>query len=86
MLLLPPGRVRPGLIDVRVALRDRSVPTLTFAFGDDPGEVAVNTGLPEALAPIAAAPAVHLFAYHMSVARGLNPDKPRGLRKVTVTR
>lgn len=86
MLLLPPGRGRPGLIDVRVALRDRSVPTLTFAFGDDPGEVAVNTGLPEALAPVAAAPAVHLFAYHMSVARGLNPDRPRGLRKVTVTR
>ncbi len=86
LLLLPPGRSRPGLIDVRVQLRDRSVPTLTFAFGDDPGDVAINTGLPEALAPIVAAPVVHLFAYYLSVARGLNPDRPRGLRKVTVTR
>lgn len=86
LLLLPPGRSRPGLIDVRVQLRDRSVPTLTFAFGDDPGDLAINSGLPEALAPIAAAPAVHLFAYHLSVARGLNPDQPRGLKKVTVTR
>lgn len=86
VLLLPPGRGRPGLIDVRVQLRDRSVPTLTFAFGDDPGDVAINAGLPEAFAPIVAAPTVHLFAYHLSVARGLNPDKPRGLHKVTLTR
>ncbi len=86
LLLLPPGRSRPGLIDVRVQLRDRSVPTLTFAFGDDPGDVAINAGLPEALAPIVAAPTVHLFAYHLSVARGVNPDKPRGLQKVTLTR
>ncbi len=86
MVLLPPGRSRVGLIDLRVQLRGRSVPTLTFAFGDDPGDVAINSGLPEPLAPIAAASAVHLFAYHLSVARGINPDHPRGLQKVTVTR
>jgi glucosamine--fructose-6-phosphate aminotransferase (isomerizing) len=86
ILLLPPGRTTQGLIDLRVRLRERSVPTLTFAFGEDPGDLAIHTGLPEPLAPIVAAPTVHLFAYHLSVARGLNPDRPRGLRKVTVTR
>jgi glucosamine--fructose-6-phosphate aminotransferase (isomerizing) len=86
LLLLPPGRSTAGLIDVRVQLRGRSVPALTFALGEDPGDVAIRAGLPEALAPIAAAPAVHLFAYHLAVARGLNPDRPRGLRKVTLTR
>jgi glucosamine--fructose-6-phosphate aminotransferase (isomerizing) len=86
IILLPPGRMRPGLIDLRVQLRGRSVPTLTFAFGDDPGDVAFNAGLPEPLAPIAAAPIMHLFAYHLSVARKLDPDKPRGLQKVTITR
>ena len=86
LILLPPGRSRVGLIDLRVQLRGRSVPTLTFAFGDDPGDIAVNSGLPEPLAPIAAAGAVHLFAYHLSIARGINPDHPRGLQKVTVTR
>jgi glucosamine--fructose-6-phosphate aminotransferase (isomerizing) len=86
ILLLPPGRTTQGLIDVRVRLRERSVPTLTFAFGDDPGDLTINTGLPEPLAPVIAAPAVHLFAYHLAVARGLNPDAPRGLRKVTLTR
>lgn len=86
VLLLPPGRSTQGLIDVRVQLRGRSVPTLTFSFSDDPGDLAINAGLPEALMPIIAAPAVHLFTYHLSVARGLNPDKPRGLQKVTLTR
>jgi glucosamine--fructose-6-phosphate aminotransferase (isomerizing) len=85
ILLLPPGRTRASLIDLRVTLRQRSVPTLTFAFGDDPGDLAADVRLPEALVPVAAAPAVHLFAYYLSVARGLNPDAPRGLRKVTVT-
>lgn len=86
VLLLPPGKSTQGLIDVRVQLRGRAVPTLTFSFSDDPGDLAINAGLPEALMPIIAAPAVHLFTYHLSVARGLNPDKPRGLQKVTLTR
>jgi glucosamine--fructose-6-phosphate aminotransferase (isomerizing) len=86
ILLLPPGKSTQGLIDVRVRLRERSVPTLTFAFSEDPGDLTMRTGLPEPLAPIVAAPTVHLFAYHLSVARGLNPDAPRGLRKVTLTR
>jgi glucosamine--fructose-6-phosphate aminotransferase (isomerizing) len=86
LLLLPPGRSRSGLIDIRVQLRGRSVPTLTFSFADDPGDVALDTGLPEPLAPVVAAPIVHLFAYHRSVALGLNPDHPRGLHKVTLTR
>jgi glucosamine--fructose-6-phosphate aminotransferase (isomerizing) len=86
IVLLPPGRATPGLIDARVQLRERSVPTLTFAFGDDPGDLVVKTGFPEPLAPIVAAPAAHLFAYHLAVARKLNPDAPRGLHKVTLTR
>ncbi|MDQ7840873.1 MAG: SIS domain-containing protein [bacterium] len=86
LLLLPPGKSKAGLIDLRDRLRSRSVTTLTFTFDDDPGDVAIHTGLPEPLAPIVASPAVHLFAYHLSVARGLNPDRPRGLTKVTPTR
>lgn len=86
VLLLPPGVIRAGLLDLRTRLGERSVPTITFAFDGDPGEVVIATGLAEPLAPIPAATAVHLFAYHMSVARGFNPDRPRGLRKITLTR
>ncbi len=86
LLLLPPGKGKAGLIDLRDRLRGRSVTTLTFTFDDDPGDVAIHTGLSEPLVPIVASPAVHLFAYHLSVARGLNPDRPRGLSKITPTR
>jgi len=86
MLLLPPGKSKAGLIEIRDRLRNRSVTTLTFTFDGDPGDVPIHTGLGEPLAPIVASPAVHLFAYHLSVARGLNPDRPRGLSKVTPTR
>lgn len=30
--------------------------------------------------------AIQLFAYHLAVAKGLNPDEPRGLKKVTMTK
>lgn len=40
----------------------------------------------EWLAPIVAAPALQLFCHSLTVARGANPDAPRGLTKVTRTR
>jgi glucosamine--fructose-6-phosphate aminotransferase (isomerizing) len=42
-------------------------------------------GLPEWLTPIPATVAAQVFAYHLTVARGIDPDQPRGLRKVTRT-
>lgn len=39
----------------------------------------------EWLSPIPATVAAQIFAYQLTVARGLDPDKPRGLRKVTRT-
>ncbi len=86
LLLVPPGRSLPGLSALWSALRSRSVSTVTFDLGGGDGDVTAGAGLPEQLAPIAAAPAIQMFAYHLSVARGLNPDRPRGLTKVTLTR
>lgn len=39
----------------------------------------------ELISPIPYAVAGQLFAYHLALAMGLNPDKPRGLKKVTST-
>ena len=47
--------------------------------------VRVRTGLPEALTPIPFAVAGQLFAQALAARRGLDPDRPRGLRKVTET-
>jgi glucosamine--fructose-6-phosphate aminotransferase (isomerizing) len=40
---------------------------------------------PEWLSPIPAIVAAQVFTYHLTVARGYDPDRPRGLRKVTRT-
>ena len=41
--------------------------------------------MPEWLSPIVGTVPGQLLALHLSVARGINPDKPRGLKKVTLT-
>jgi glucosamine--fructose-6-phosphate aminotransferase (isomerizing) len=48
--------------------------------------LAVPGGLPEWLGPIAAIVPAQLHAMHLALARGLDPERPRGLRKVTETR
>jgi glucosamine--fructose-6-phosphate aminotransferase (isomerizing) len=48
--------------------------------------IPVPKRLPEWLSPIAAIIPSQLLAYHLSIARGFNPDEPRALRKVTLTR
>jgi glutamine---fructose-6-phosphate transaminase (isomerizing) len=40
---------------------------------------------PDWLSPISSAVIAQLFCHHLSVAKGLDPDSPRGLRKVTRT-
>jgi glucosamine--fructose-6-phosphate aminotransferase (isomerizing) len=50
------------------------------------GSLALPAGLPEWLAPIAAILPCQLFAYHLAVARGRDPERPHNLSKVTLTR
>ena len=47
--------------------------------------IIVPPGLPEWLTPIPTIVAAQLFTYQLSVARGHDPDNPRGIRKVTKT-
>ncbi len=48
--------------------------------------IPLDTGLPAALAPIAFTVAGQLVALHLAIAAGNDPDRPRGLTKVTSTR
>jgi glucosamine--fructose-6-phosphate aminotransferase (isomerizing) len=41
--------------------------------------------VPEALSPLVAIVPGQLLALHLAQARGFDPDKPRGLNKVTKT-
>ncbi len=42
-------------------------------------------GLPDHLAPVVSIVPAQLFAYHLTLARGLDPDRPRHITKVTRT-
>jgi len=48
--------------------------------------IAIPAGVPEWLRPIVSIVPAQLFAYHLTVAKGLDPETPRGLSKVTRTR
>jgi glucosamine--fructose-6-phosphate aminotransferase (isomerizing) len=47
--------------------------------------IALPAGMPEWLSPMAAIVPAQLLAFHLSRLRGFDPDRPRGLKKVTKT-
>ena len=63
-----------------------------IVLGDDAGSrragqawIPIPGGLPEWLTPLVAVVPGQLLAYHLTIARGSNPDRPRTIRKVTLT-
>jgi glutamine---fructose-6-phosphate transaminase (isomerizing) len=49
------------------------------------GGIVLPRGVPEELSPVLEILPFQQLALHLAVARGGNPDEPRGLRKVTET-
>ncbi len=47
--------------------------------------ITIPSELPEWLSPLVGIVAAQLFAYHLTVAKGFDPEKPRSLQKVTET-
>ena len=88
LVVAPPGRVARHLAAVLRRLRDRGARTVVLSSA--PEMLARGAqGLPlpavgeEALTPHVYILPLQLLAYHVSRVRGLDPDRPRGLRKVT---
>ena len=75
---------------VLAALRERGADVCAVAPDGTAPEATVRLGLPsgmgEDLAPVVQIVPLQRLALEMAVARGLDPDAPRGLRKVTETR
>jgi glucosamine--fructose-6-phosphate aminotransferase (isomerizing) len=75
---------------VAVLDRARSLGARVLTISDDPGLGAgmiatIPDGLEEWLTPIPAIVAAQIFCHRLTLARGLDPDRPRGLSKVTRT-
>lgn len=80
----------PVIDDVREAAKElRHRGATVIAMTDDErfpaDEVLLVQKSPEWLAPLVVAPAIQAFAHGAATARGLDPDSPRGLAKVTLT-
>jgi len=91
LLVMPSGRALPDMTALAGELADRDAELLVIS--DDPGVLAAARtslplpgGIPEWLSPVAAVLPGQQLALHLALAKGLDPDTPRGLVKVTRTR
>jgi len=80
-----PGPLAGDLEDLALALRKRGADVIVSAPGPR-SPLPLPTALPEALLPVAAAVRGQQVAWSLATRRGLDPDRPEGLSKVTRTR
>ena len=85
------GCVAEELVDLLRRLREREARLVVIADRDDALALAqtplpLPADVPEWLSPLLAVVPGQLFTLGLIEAKGLDPDRPRGLRKVTLTR
>ena len=90
LVVAPEGQAAAGQDDLLRDLRERGVDTVvvsdvaaTRALGR--WSIAIPAGVPEWLRPVVSIVPAQLFALHATIARGLDPDEPRYISKVTRT-
>ncbi len=87
-LITPKGKVYENLLEIAKTLKKRKAELIVLSNGDDMRRLA-NTFIPipfegdETIMPISVVIAGQLFAYFLALSRNLNPDRPRGLTKIT---
>lgn len=87
LLFIPNGKTQASMEDVGEKLKARGARVLRFSASDcSPDTVPLTDPGTELLSPIVDILPAQLLAYHLTVARGFDPDHPKGLTKVTITR
>lgn len=89
-LIMPSGAALRDMLDLCAELRERQADMIVLsddaeALGYATTTVALPPDVPEWLSPIVTIAPGQLVALRLVQAKGLNPDEPRGLRKVTRT-
>lgn len=91
VLVAPSGRTQADIPALLALLEERGARVL--ALSDVPevlarakARIELPRGMPEWLSPIVSVVPGQLFAGSLAIAAGQNPDRPRGLSKVTMTR
>jgi glutamine---fructose-6-phosphate transaminase (isomerizing) len=90
LVLAPEGAAAAGQGELLRDLRAREIDTVVvsdIAATRELGRwsIALPAGVPEWLRPIVSIVPAQLFAYHLTLARGLDPEEPRYISKVTRT-
>ncbi|MCX8053462.1 MAG: SIS domain-containing protein [Armatimonadetes bacterium] len=90
-LIAPPGKAFLNVLDIAQRLRERNAETVVLSSEEEVLSLAttpfrLNVSVSEDLSPLVYIIPGQLLAYYLAVARGNDPDKPRGLTKITITR
>lgn len=90
ILVMPTGATFADMLDLAAELQRRGAELLVISESSQALELAktslpIATPIPEWLSPIVAILPGQLMALHLALSKGLNPDVPRGLHKVTKT-
>ena len=90
LLIMPTGATFADMLDLAHELRARGAELIICSDAPEAQALATTVlplagALPEWLSPVAAIVPGQLLALHLALARGLAPDQPRGLKKVTLT-
>ena len=90
LVVAPSGEVFPDLLALARELKDKGAELIAISDRPDALDMAVTplqlpVTLPEWLSPVTCVIPGQLLAHDLTVAKGLDPDHPRGLHKVTLT-
>lgn len=90
-LFAPEGKAFTSVVNMVQTLSQKRAETIVYSNSDEalrratvPVRLAID--LDELMTPIPYAIPAQLFAYYLSITKGYNPDRPRGLSKITLTR
>ena len=90
VLCAPSGKTLAELSALVPSLRQRGARPLVISdaaalLTEVADNLVLPTGIPEWLSPLPTVAAGQLWALFLALAKGLDPDRPRGLNKVTKT-
>ncbi len=91
MVIAPAGELFPHLKEFTEQVAARSAELIVVSNSEEVLKLAqarfpIPDKVPEWLAPVLSVVPGQFLALYLSLAKGINPDVPRGLSKVTVTR
>jgi glucosamine--fructose-6-phosphate aminotransferase (isomerizing) len=91
LVVAPSGKMFDTMRDFSLELKSRGAELMVISNRQDLLSEAVTAlplpeGVPEWLSPIPAVVPGQLFALHLTLVKGNDPDQPQGLQKITVTR